>query len=180
MPVNLFYIPYTFFMIIGLIILVVAIKLIKGNKATKKILIISIPILILFQFYFWNIEFNHYVKSYLFPNKTFECEYLEEFGDISIPLPERTVFTGKKDSCSPNYLTYVNVNGFKSFYQKELNTMKDKGKIQKYRYVERKDDFWTENKGYVVELPSGSKIDVFFQRREGESGLISIDYKTNK
>jgi hypothetical protein len=174
---NILYIPYTVLIFIGLIFLVVIIKLKKGKRATKNFLIISIPILILFQFYFWNLEFNNYVKSYLFPSKAFKCEYVEELKNISIPLPERTVFLGKEDGCSPNYLAYVNANDVKSFYQKELKTLKDKGEIQKYSYVERKDNFWTENKGYVVELSSGSKIDIFFQRREGESGLISIDYE---
>ncbi|RIE03559.1 hypothetical protein D3H35_11005 [Cohnella faecalis] len=166
---NLLYMPYTFLMIIGLIILFVIIMLKKGKRAVKVFLSISVPVLILFQFYFWNLEFNNYVKSYLFPSKAFKCADIEELKSLSIPLPERTVFKGKEDGCSPFYLTYVNVNGFKSYYQKELQTLKDTGKIQNYRY---------ENKGYLVELSSGSKIDIFFHRREGESGLISIDYNS--
>jgi hypothetical protein len=173
---NILYIPYTVFIIIGLIILVVIIKLKKGKRATKNFLIISIPILILFQFYFWNLEFNDYVKSYLFPSKVFECEYEEELKNISLPLPKRTVFEGKEDVCSPFYLAYVNVSDFKSFYQEELKTLKSEGKIQKYNYIERKDNDWTEYKGFVLELSSGSKIDIFIRRKEG-SGIISIDYE---
>lgn len=170
---NVLYIPYTFLMIIGLIILVSVIMLKKGKRAAGNFLIISIPVLILFQFYFWNVEFNGYMKSYLFPNKVFECEYEEELEHLSIPLPERTILQGKENFCSPFYSTYVNVNEFKSFYQEELMTLKSKGKIQSYHYIERKDNYWSENKGFVVGLPSGSKIDIFIRRREG-SGLFSI------
>lgn len=169
---NILYIPYTFLMIIGLIILVTVIMFKKGKRGGY-VLIISIPVFILFQFYFWNVEFNGYVKSYLFPSKLFECEYEEELDHLSIPLPERTIFLGKEDFCSPFYSTYVNVNEFKSFYQEELKTLKSKGKIQSYHYIEPKDNYWSENKGFVVELPSGSKIDIFIRRREG-SGLFSI------
>lgn len=160
---NILYIPYTILMIMGLIILVVAIKLIKGKRAAKKFLIFLIPLLILFQFYFWNLEFNNYVKSYLFPSKVFECEYVEELKNLSIPLPERTVFKGKEDGCSPFYSTYVNVSDFNSFYRGELETLKSKGEIQEY---------WTVTNGFVVELSSGSRIDIFIS-----SGFISIDYE---
>jgi len=174
---NILYIPYTILICITLIIFVFVIKLTKGKRATKNFLIISIPIFILFQFYFWNIEFNHYVKSYLFPSKVFDCGNEAELKHISIPLPKRTVFQGKEDACSPFYLSYVNVEEFKSFYQEELKTLKSKGEIQNYTYIERKDYYWTENKGFVVEL-WGSKIDIFIHRREG-SGLISIQYESN-
>jgi energy-coupling factor transporter transmembrane protein EcfT len=175
---NILYIPYTIFIIIGLIILVVVIKLKKGKRANRNFLIISMPIVILSQFYFWNSEFNNYVKSYLFASKVFECEYIEELKNMSIPLPKRTVFKGKEDICSPFYLAYVNTSDFISFYQEELKTLKDKEKIQKYIYIERKDNYWTENKGFAVELSSGSKIDIFIRRREG-SGLISIVFEPN-
>jgi hypothetical protein len=163
-------------LLIGNVLAVIKLK--KGKRAAKNFLIISIPILILFQFYFWNLEFNDYAKSYLFPIKVFECEYVEELKNISILLPERTVFKGKEDGCSPFYSAYVNVSDFKSFYQEELKTLKDKGKIKKYNYIERKDNYWTDNKGFVVELSSGSKIDIFIQRRAG-SRLISINYEPN-
>lgn len=176
---NLLYIPYTILMIIVLIILVIVIQLKKGKKGTRNFLMISMPILILFQFYFWNLEFNDYAKSYLFPSKGFECEYVEELKEISIPLPERTVFKGKEDFCSPVYSTYVNVSEFKSFYLEELEAMKERGIIDEYHYIERKDNDWTENKGFIVELPSGSKMTIFIRRKEG-SGLISIDYESHK
>ncbi|KIL37635.1 hypothetical protein SD71_03290 [Cohnella kolymensis] len=175
---NILYIPYTIVMIIGLIILGAVIIFKKSKTAAKNFFIFSIPIFILFQFYFWNLEFNDYVKSYLFPSKVFECEYVEELKNISIPLPERTVFKGKSDGCSLFYSTYVNVSEFKSFYQEELRTLKSKGIIQEYKYTELSDNDGTENKGFAAELPSGSKINFFIQRREG-SGLISIAYEPN-
>lgn len=174
---NIMYIPYTIFMIIGLIILIVVIiKLWKGNRVAKNLLIMSLPILILFQVYFWNIQFNDYVKSYLFPSKAFECIYEKQLKNISIPLPERTVFKGREDACSSFYSTFVNVNDFKFFYQEELEKLKDKGEIEKYTLIDRKDNNWSENMGYAVELSSGSIIDIFFKRREG-SGMILIDFE---
>ena len=176
---NILYIPYTIFMIIGLIILLVVIKIKKGNKATINYLIILLPVFVLFQFYFWNLEFNDYVKSYLFPSKVFECKYEEELKNIPIPLPDRTVFKGKENICSPIYLSYVKDNDFKSFYQEELMTLRDKGKIHSFSYIERKDSYRTESKGFEVDLKSGSKIEVFIHRGEG-SGFLTIDFEPIK
>lgn len=169
---NILYIPYTIFMIIGLIILFMILKVAKSKKVPSILLIISIPIFIFIQCYFWNLTFNHYVKSYLFPSKVFECEYEEELKNISIPLPERTIFLGKQNICSPFYLAYVSVHDFKAFYQEELKELKEKGKIQKYG---------TENNGFVLELLSGSKIEIFYEFYEREDiNLITIDYEPNR
>ncbi len=163
-------------MMIGLIVLVIVISFKKDKRAMKGFLMISLPLIILFQFYFWNLNFNNYVKSYLFASKGFECEYEEELKNLIIPLPERTVFKGKQDGCSPFYITYVNVTDFESFYQKELKSLKNQGKIQSYRDIERTDKDWTEDQGFVVELPSGSTIEIFTYTIKG-SGIIAIDYQ---
>lgn len=36
--------------------------------------------------------------------------------------------------------------------------MKNRGEIQRYNYIERKDNYWAKNKGYVVELSSCSNL----------------------
>lgn len=181
MPGNaLLYMQYTIFMIIALIVLCVIILIKKDRGNTRKFLTILIPIVILFQFYFWNLDFNDYVKSFLFPSRVFECGYEEKLENISIPLPERTVFHGKQDVCSPFYSTYVDDSDFKSFYQEKLKTMKSRGEIQRYNYIEHKDNYWAENKGFVVDLPSGLQVEIFIKRSEGsDKGQITIDYKPN-
>ncbi|MGO4500146.1 hypothetical protein AB4114_30190 [Paenibacillus sp. 2RAB27] len=164
---NIFlYIPYTIIMIIGLFILIVILKGAKSKKVPFILLIISIPIFIIFQCYFWNGTYNNYVKSYLFPSKVFECEYEEELKNIAIPLPKRTVFKGKSNICSPFYLSYVDDRDFKSFYQEKLNKLKDKGTIQNYRQI--------NNNGFEVELLSGSKIEIL--HRADSSNFITIKY----
>lgn len=175
---NILYIPYTILMLIGLIgLAVLVVKLKKGKRAIGHIVIISMPIMIIFQFYFWNVPFNAYVKSYLFPSTKFECvyeyeyEYEDDLRTIAVPLPARTVFQGKQDVCSPFYTSYITKSGFEAFYEEELKTMKDEGAIQSYQYSAKYD-------GYTLELRSGSTIDIFYHRREG-SRLITIDYESN-
>lgn len=173
---SLLYIPYTIFIIVGLIGIGVMIRLRIGKRITKKFLIISIPIFFLVQFYFWNLEFNDYVKSYLFQNKSFVCEYYSEVNrDIVLPLPKRTVFQGKQDVCSPFYSTYVSNEYFIDFYLDELKTMKNRREIQSYNYVEQNDE-----KGFKVELSSGFKVEIVIERNEeSDKGLITLDFKPN-
>lgn len=173
---NILYIPYTIFMIIGLIVTGLIFRFKLGKSMTKTFLVISIPIFILTQFYFWNLEFNDYVKSYLFPSKSYVCEYYDEQEvDMAIPLPKRTVFHGKQDGCSPFYSTYINDNYFLNFYRDELNTMKNTGEVQSYNYVEQKD-----KKGFKVELLSGFMVDIFIQRYEDfDKGSLTLDFKPN-
>ncbi|ANE46206.1 hypothetical protein SY83_07900 [Paenibacillus swuensis] len=173
---NVLYIPYSIIMILVVIMLIVFTSLTKRTKTTKYIIAISLPILIVFQFYFWNLEFNDFAKSFVFPSKEFRCEYEHELKDLSIPLPERTVLKGREDVCSPFYSTFVNEDEFRSFYQEELLTMKNKGEIVKYKYLERNDVDGDGNKGFLVELASGSKVDIVIHKREDSNKwLISIN-----
>ena len=173
---SLLYIPYTIFIIVGLIGIGVIIRLKIGNRITKKFLIISIPIFFSVQFYFWNLEFNDYVKSYLFSNKTFVCEYYSEVNrDVVLALPKRTVFHGKQDVCSPIYSTYVSDEYFIDFYRDELKTMKFRKEIQSYNYAEQND-----KKGFKVELSSGIKMDIFIEsNEESDKSLITLDIQLN-
>ncbi|NOU67820.1 hypothetical protein GC096_27725 [Paenibacillus sp. LMG 31461] len=164
---NILYIPYTIAMIIGLLILIVIVKVAKRKKVPSIILMISIPIFIIIQCYFWNVNYNNYVKSYFFPSKIFECEYEDELKNMAIPLPKRTVFKGNQNVCSPFYLTYVNERDFKSFYQEELNKLKDKGTIQDYSDM--------ENNKFAVRLLSGSSIEIIHKIEN--SNLIIIKYQ---
>ncbi|OME87938.1 hypothetical protein BK120_01025 [Paenibacillus sp. FSL A5-0031] len=175
---NILYIPYTVIMILAFIVCVVIIGIKKGKGSTKKFLAYTIPIIALFQIYFWNLEFNNYIHSYLFPSKIYECEsYMEDQINISIPLPKRTVFHGKSDGCSPFYSTYVDDKEFYSFYEKELKSLQYNGEIDSYSYIEQDENQQSINKGFLVELITGSDIDIFLSGNIGSNKRsISIDY----
>lgn len=174
---NILYIPYTIIMSIALIICIVIIGIKKGKGSTKKILIYTIPIIALFQLYFWNLEFNNYVSSYLFPSKVYECEsYMEEQINISIPLPKRTVFHGKSDGCSPFYSTYIDDKEFHSFYEKELKILQNNGKIESFSYIEQDEIQRPIKEGLLIELISGSQIGIFINGNKGfNTYSISIE-----
>ncbi|MBB6637981.1 hypothetical protein [Cohnella thailandensis] len=174
---NILYIPFTFLMAIGLILLVAVLAYKKGKRAAAVALLPSIPILILFQFYFWNAEFHHYVKSYAFPSRTFTCKYEEEWHGLSVPLSERTVLLGSEDVCSPFYLTYAEVNKFESLYRRELERLKDEGKIRAYENAERANAYGSKYMEYTAELSSGSKIHIAY-KREASTNLITINYES--
>ncbi|WP_158587550.1 hypothetical protein [Neobacillus notoginsengisoli] len=148
----------------------------KSNKRMTKIFLsISLPIFIIIQLYFWNLEFNNFVKSYVFPSRDFVCEdYGVEVKEIAIPLPKRTVFLGKEEACSPIYSTYVSDTYFLDFYKTELDSMKNRGEVLSYSYVENKDEI-----GFEVEISPGNKVDILIQRSEDSTGLITIEYKRN-
>lgn len=171
---NILYMPYTIILIIALIIIGIEVSVKLGKRKAKIFLAIFMPIFVIIQFYFWNIEFNDYVKSYLFPSKSFVCEYTaKEDQGTSIPLPKRTVFHGKEDVCSPFYTTYISDTYFKEFYQKELNAMKNKGGIQNFHYKEQ-----MNKKGFEVQLLSGTKVVIFIKRHDSfeKAGIkIQID-----
>ncbi|MFN7249828.1 MAG: hypothetical protein ACK4M9_03465 [Anaerobacillus sp.] len=170
---NLLYIPYTVILIICLAVIGLIIN-IKCKRSLNKYLIVSIPIFVLIQFYFWNLDFNYYVKSYLFPDNSYECDYYSEDGDIIIPLPKRTVFQGKQDVCSPFFLTYVNQDYFLEFYQNEVIAMKINGEVQNYKFVEKKN-----SKGFEIELPNGFEVYIFISSDSevSQKGSISIEVK---
>ncbi|MGO4500789.1 hypothetical protein AB4114_33505 [Paenibacillus sp. 2RAB27] len=89
---------------------------------------------------------------------------------MAIPLPKRTVFKGKQNVCSPFYLTYVDERDFKSFYQEELNKLKEKGTIQDYSDM--------ENNKFAVKLLSGSSIEIIHETEN--SNLIIIKYEKQR
>ncbi|RED55400.1 MULTISPECIES: hypothetical protein [Cohnella] len=173
---NMLYIPYSILLVVGVIVFAVVIQLKKGKRHTRYFLMVSLPVLVIFLFYFWNSTFNNYVKSYLFPSRAFECEYIEELKNLALPLPERMVFKGKEDACSPFYLAYVSADDFKAFYQEQLSRMERQGEIKNFAYVEREDQYGAEHNGYIAELPTGSKIEIFM-RSENNLGIMSIDYE---
>jgi len=175
---NILYIPYTVIMILAFIVCVVLIGIKKGKGSIIKFLAFTVPIIALFQLYFWNLEYNNYIRSYLFPSKVYECEsYREEQINIAIPLPKRTVFHGKSDSCSPFYSIYVNDKEFYSFYEKELKILQNNGKIENYSYIEQDEIQQSIKKGFVVDLFSGTKIGFFISGNTGsDKWSLSIDY----
>ena len=172
---NILYILYTFLMGIGLILLVAVLSYKKRKRAAVVVLIASIPVLILTQCYFWNAEFHRYVKSYAFPSRAFTCKYVEEWHGLSVPLPARTVLLGRENACSPFYLTYAEVNKFEAFYRRELERLKDEGKIRAYENAERADEYGSQYTEYTAELTSGSKIHIAY-KREASVNLITFDY----
>ena len=159
-----------------MLVFAVGIQLKRGKRHTRIFLTVTLPVLAIFLCYFWNSTFHNYVKSYLFSSRAFECEYIEELKNLSIPLPERMVFKGKEDACSPFYLAYVGSDDFKAFYQEQLSIMERQREIKSFTYVEREDRYGVEHNGYVAELPSGSRIEIFM-RRENNLGIMSIDYE---
>ncbi|MGD8190643.1 hypothetical protein ACQCN2_11750 [Brevibacillus ginsengisoli] len=178
---NILYMFYSVFITVSMIILSVTIRVKKGSSSLKSFIILSLPILLFIQVYFWNSKFNDFTKSLLFPSKVYECGYVEDLKNISIPLPKRTVFHGKEDACSSRYSTYINDHEFTHFYENELNKLTNKKEIKNYSYVEKNDGFWVEEKGYSINLLSGSKLEIFIHRRESENNWsISIDFFHNK
>jgi hypothetical protein len=173
---NILYFPYSGLMGLGLIILVILFLIKSSREMVKKILLFAIPIVVVFQFYFWNSEFNNYVKSYVFSSKAFACDMDGRMNSISIPLPERTVFKGKEDVCSPFYLTFVHADDFIAFYEEWLESLKSKGELQEYHYIERKYADGVEDKGFEVKLTSGSEIVIFIRKSE-EWRSISIQIR---
>ena len=181
MASNPAYILYTILMGIGLLIGGVALLLSRRNKAVFRVFVASLPVFLALQCYYWIPDANRYVKGYLFPTRSYSCAYVEELRDFDLPLPRRTVLTGKEDSCSPNYATPAGLEAFRTFYKDELETLRSKGIIREYRYVESKEkesggpDRW----GYDAVLPTGSELKILLHGGE-ESGLLTIDYKANQ
>lgn len=175
---NILYIPYTAFLVIGMMATVIMIVKYKSQKTVKQFLTITIPVCILILLYFWNLDFNNYIKSYLFSSHAYECEYSKELEELSIPLPERTVLKGRDDFCSPFYITYADDNDFIALYQVELKKLKSSGEIEEYTYMEIDEDYWSVKKGFVIELSSGSEIESFiYQYEDSNEWYISVDYK---
>lgn len=153
----------------------------KSKKTVKQFLTITLPIFILILLYFWNLDFNNYIKSYLFSSHAYECEYSEELEELSIPLPNRTVLKGREDFCSPFYITYVDDQDFIDFYQVELKKLKSSGQIEEYKYLEVEvEEEKLSTKGYIIELSSGSEIEiVIYQYEDNNEWFISVDYHPN-
>lgn len=161
---NILYYFYSSFLLIAWIVILAIVGKRKGLAAIKQALLITTPLVVLSGLYYWNWDFNSYVKSYLFSNKVYTCDDMEELSHLSIPLPSRTVLMGKADACSPFYSTYANEKTFKAFYEEELAIMKSRKAIQAFHAV---------GQGFVIELRSGSAIDIFLN--EGHQSM-SIDY----
>ncbi|MFC4102610.1 hypothetical protein [Paenibacillus xanthanilyticus] len=162
---NILYYVYSGFLLVAWMVILAIVGKMKGFAAIPKALLLTTPLVVLGGFYYWNWDFNSYVKSYLFSNKVYTCDDSEELSHLSIPLPSRTVLKGKEDGCSPFYSTYANEKAFTAFYEEALAEMKSRKDIQAFHAVEQ---------GFLLELRSGSIIDISLN--EGHQSL-SIDYK---
>lgn len=176
---NPAYILYTILMGIGLLLGGVALLLSRRNKVVFRVFVASLPVFLAAQLYYWIPDVNRYAKGYLFPSRSYSCSYVEELRDFDLPLPGRTVLTGKEDACSPNYATPAGVEAFRSFYKNELEALRSKGMIREYRYVESKESGRPDRWGYDAVLPTGSELEILLHGGE-ESGLLTIDYKANQ
>lgn len=169
---NILYIPYTIFIVLSIIVLTFILYRIKGSTPTKRFLSVVLPLFLLIQIYFWNLGFNHLIKSYLFPNDTYHCGYGEDIQSFSIRLPERSVFKFKEDGCSNFYTTYIDDHKFRSFYKQELDRLENKGDVESYNYFEVQDN-GTLKYGYAVELSSSkTTLDIFFYRVDDHGTLF--------
>ena len=163
---NINYYIYSICLVIAFCILFVLIKLTDRKRILIAFLILSIPSLILCQTYFWNYMFNSYVKSYIFSSESYACELEEELKNITIPLPERTVFQAKEDSCSPFYMTYSSETEFQTFYTIELSKLKASEFIQNYQFIQEGVHGQKDRSGFFVELTTGSHIVISFQEKD--------------
>ncbi|MFB9324696.1 hypothetical protein ACFFSY_01925 [Paenibacillus aurantiacus] len=162
---NILYFFYSGFVLVAWMAILVIFAMKKDVGSMKKVVLVTTPLVVLCGFYFWNGEFNNVVKSYMFSSKAFECDYTAELTHLSIPLPNRTVFMGKENACSPFYLTYADEKTFTDFYEEELGKMRINEDIQTFHPVEQ---------GFMIELSSGSTIDILLDE---DDRLLSIDYK---
>ena len=169
---NILYIPYTIFIVLSIIVLKITLYKFKGSTPTKKFLSVVLPLFLLIQIYFWNLGFNDLVKSYFFPDDTYQCGFSEEIQSFSLGLPERTVLKSKEDGCSNFYITYIDVQKFRSFYMQELQRLKNNGAIESYHYFEVQDN-GTLKYGYAVEFSSSmTKLDIFFYTKDDHGTLF--------
>ncbi|GIO11894.1 hypothetical protein J19TS2_14490 [Cohnella xylanilytica] len=173
------YILYTVLMGIALLIGGIALLGSRRNKVVFRVFVASLPVFLAVQCYYWIPDANRYAKGYLFPSRTYSCADAEELRDLVLPLPRRTVLTGKEDACSPNYATPWGIEAYRSFYKDELEALRSRGVIREYRYIEAKESGRTARWGYVAVLPSGSELEILLREAEG-SGLMTIDYKENQ
>lgn len=127
MPSSLSYLFYSLLISVVLFLYLLYTYRTKGWIKRKKQLVITILLFFLLQSYFWNTEFNQFLKSFFFPSHSFQCAHLK------IPLPDRTVFQGMTDYCSPFYRTYIQENQFVSYYQVELAKLKEKTVISDFQ-----------------------------------------------
>lgn len=134
--------------IISLIIILTA--MIKGTKALKKLLIIIVPITIFLAFYFWNYNFNLFIKSKVFSQHTYTVSYLNS-RKIDIPLPVNSVWLFKTPT--DIYYSNQNVNKCREFFDSVLTDMKQNNKIRNYYYN-------NEQKIYTIEIDGGANIKI--------------------
>ncbi|WP_157128230.1 hypothetical protein [Brevibacillus parabrevis] len=110
MPTSLSYIFYSVFSFVSFLLYLVLALRGAGWRKRKRQIAVALALFLLVQLFFWNREYQHVVKSYLAPSHSFQCEKLK------LPLPERTVFEGKTDGCSPFYRTFIDESRFIAYY----------------------------------------------------------------
>ena len=169
---NILYIPYTIFIVLSIIVFTFILYRIKGSTPTKRFLSVVLPLFLLIQIYFWNLGFNNLIKSYFFPDVTYQCDFDEELHSFSIRLPERTFLKSKEDGCSNFYTTYIDVHKFRSFYMQELQRLKNNGDVESYHYFEEQEN-GTLKYGYAVDLSSSmTKLDISFYKVDKHGTLF--------
>jgi energy-coupling factor transporter transmembrane protein EcfT len=147
---TLGYIFYSICAIIIISLIIILTTMIKGTRALKKLLIIIVPITILLVFYFWNYNFNLFIKSKVFPQHTYTVSYLNS-RKIDIPLPTNSVWLFKTPT--DIYYSKHNVNKCREFFDSVLTDMKQNNKIRKYSYNK-------EQKIYTIEIDGGVNISI--------------------
>ncbi|MGM0710354.1 hypothetical protein ACWKW1_02115 [Brevibacillus parabrevis] len=146
MPIPLSHIFYSlFFLVIFLIYFSLVLRR-AGWRQRKWQIVFALSLLILIQLFFGDREFQHALKSYLAPSHSFQCE------ELKLPLPERTVFEGITDSCSPFYRTYSNENEFNAFYNEVLPILKNEGKISSFHALVNESSFLVYEGGKILKI----------------------------
>lgn len=153
------YAVYSVFTTIVFLFLVLITVLIFGFRASLKWIALMLPVFVLFQLYDRNTAFRFPVKSYLFPDRSFECGYGDELPEVTVPLPRRTFLLGKQNVCAPYYFTYSKEQEFKKTYEKALLQLKEEGKILDYQAVAR-DEQESSVTGFTLKWNTGLSMEI--------------------
>jgi hypothetical protein len=147
---TLSYLVYSIcaFFIVSIIIIYTAI--IKRKKELKQLLIIIVPITIFLTLYFWNYDFNIFIKSKIFSQNTHFVVYLDS-REIGIPLPANSVWLFKTPT--DIYYSKYDVNKCMKFFDSVLKDMKQNNKIRNYYYD-------NDQKTYTIEIEGEFNIKI--------------------
>jgi len=147
---RLGYMFYSIFAIIIISLIIILTAMVMGRKALKRLLTIIVPITILLAVYFWNYNFNLFIKSKVFSQHTYTVNYSNS-KKIDIPLPDGSVWLFKTPT--DIYYSKYDVNECKEFFDSVLKEMKEDNKIRKYYYN-------NDQKTYTIEIENGFNINI--------------------